>query len=204
MDRRIRTAVLISGSGSNLQALMDAAKAPDCPYEIVLVISNRAEAGGLARAQAAGIKALTIAHKAFDTREAFDAAIDVALRAARIELVCLAGFMRILTADFIGRWTGRLINIHPSLLPSFRGLHTHQQALDAGVKLHGCTVHHVVPELDAGPIIAQAALPVLPDDTPETLAARLLPLEHKLYPEAAKAVANSILDQPTISLPANH
>ena len=184
-----RVAILISGRGSNMMALVEAARAPGYPAEIALVISNRPDAPGLERARAAGIEALAIDHKSFATREAFDDAVDAALHDAGIDLVCQAGFMRIQSAAFATRWLGRQINIHPSLLPSFKGLHPQQQALDAGVRIAGCTVHYVTPELDAGPIIAQAAVPVLPADTAETLAERILTAEHRLYPMALRLVA---------------
>jgi phosphoribosylglycinamide formyltransferase-1 len=190
MAKRVRTAVLISGRGSNLQALIDAARASDYPAEIVLVVSNVEAAEGLVRARAAGIPTKAISHKTFASREDFDGAIDAALRGANVSLVCEAGFMRIHSEWFVKRWEGRLLNIHPSLLPSFPGIRVHQQALQAGVKTSGCTVHFVVPELDSGPIIAQAAVPVLPGDTPETLGARVLAEEHKLYPEALRLVAS--------------
>lgn len=186
---RIRTAVLISGRGSNLSALIEAARAADYPAEIALVFSNKEDAAGLAVAKDAGIPAVVISHKPFATREEFDARIDAALRAADIALVCEAGFMRIHSEWFVKRWEGRLINIHPSLLPAFPGIRVHRQALDAGVKVSGCTVHFMVPELDSGPIIAQAAVPVMDDDTPETLAARILVEEHLVYPQALKWVA---------------
>lgn len=186
---RVRVAVLISGRGSNLSALIDAARAPDYPAEIALVFSNREDAGGLAVARDAGIPTAVISHKAFAAREDFDAAIDTALRAAGITLIAEAGFMRIHSEWFVKRWEGRMINIHPSLLPAFPGIRVHRQALDAGVKVSGCTVHFMVPELDAGPIIAQAAVPVLPGDTAETLAARILVEEHRIYPEALRDVA---------------
>jgi phosphoribosylglycinamide formyltransferase-1 len=186
---RIRTAVLISGRGSNLSALIEAARAPDYPAEIALVFSNKEDAAGLAVAKAAGIPTVVVSHKPFASREEFDAAIDAALRAADIALVCEAGFMRIHSEWFVKRWEGRLINIHPSLLPAFPGIRVHRQALDAGVKVSGCTVHFMVPELDSGPIIAQAAVPVMDDDTPETLAARILVEEHLIYPQALKWVA---------------
>jgi phosphoribosylglycinamide formyltransferase-1 len=172
-----------------MMALVESARAPGYPADIALVISNRPKAPGLERARAAGIKALAIDHKAFPTREAFDDAVETALRDDGIELVCQAGFMRIQSAAFATRWLGRQINIHPSLLPSFKGLHPQQQALDAGVRIAGCTVHYVTPELDAGPIIAQAAVPVLPGDTAETLAERVLTAEHRLYPMALRLVA---------------
>lgn len=170
-------------------ALIEAARAPDYPADIVLVLSNRPEAGGLAYAASAGIPARAIDHKAYPTRETFDAALQAELEAAGIEFVCLAGFMRIFSAGFVEAWAGRMINIHPSLLPLFRGTHTHEQALEAGVRLHGCTVHFVIPELDAGPIIAQAAVPVLPGDDPDSLAVRILVQEHRLYPAALALVA---------------
>lgn len=187
---RVRTGVLISGRGSNLQALLDAAANPDFPAEIVCVISNRPGAGGLSRAEAAGVTALTVDHKAFDTREAFEDALHGELTNQGVELVCLAGFMRLLTPGFVHRWTGRMINIHPSLLPSFKGVDTHQRALDAGVKLTGASVHFVSAEMDAGPIIGQAAIPVLPGDNAQALAARVLAAEHLLYPECLRQIAS--------------
>jgi phosphoribosylglycinamide formyltransferase 1 len=192
---RVRVAVLISGRGSNLSALIDAARAGDYPAEIALVISNKEDAAGLAVAREAGVPAKIISHKMFASREEFDAAIDAALRAANIDLVAEAGFMRIHSEGFVKRWAGRIINIHPSLLPAFPGIRVHQQALDAGVKTSGCTVHFMVPELDSGPIIAQASVPVLPGDTVETLAARILLEEHKLYPEALRQVAETLRRQ---------
>lgn len=185
----VRTAVLISGRGSNLGSLIEAARAPDYPAQIVLVISNKAEAGGLAIAERAGIPTKVIPHKQFASREEFDAAIDAALREADVSLVCEAGFMRIHSEWFVKRWEGRILNIHPSLLPAFPGVRVHEQALAAGVKISGCTVHFLTAELDSGPIIAQASVPVLPGDTAETLAARVLEQEHELYPEALKLVA---------------
>jgi phosphoribosylglycinamide formyltransferase-1 len=185
-----RIGILISGRGSNMMALIEAARAPGYPADIALVVSNRPQAPGIERARAAGIEVLAIDHKDFATREAFDDAVDAALRNASIDLVCQAGFMRIQSAAFATRWLGRQINIHPSLLPSFKGLHPQQQALDAGVRIAGCTVHFVTPELDAGPIIAQAAVPVLPGDTADTLADRILTAEHKLYPLALRLVAS--------------
>jgi phosphoribosylglycinamide formyltransferase-1 len=187
---RRRTAILISGRGSNMVALLDAARDPAYPAEIALVVSNRPDAAGLLRASDAGVPALCVDHKSFADRESFEAALDAALRERAIELVCLAGFMRVLTPWFIARWAGRLINIHPSLLPAFRGLHTHERALAEGVKLHGCSVHYVVPELDAGPIIAQAAVPVNAQDTPDLLGARVLAAEHLLYPLALRLLAS--------------
>lgn len=187
---RKRTAILISGRGSNMVALIEAARAQDYPAEIVLVISSRPAAEGIERARVQGVKTLVIDHKAFSTREAFDAAIEQALVADKVELVCQAGFMRIQSAPFAERWLGRQLNIHPSLLPSFRGLHPQQQALDAGVRISGCTVHFVTPELDAGPIVAQAAVPVLEEDTAESLEDRILTVEHRLYPHALRLVAS--------------
>ena len=189
MSAKTRVAVLISGRGSNMGALIEAAKAPDYPAEIALVFSNIETAGGLDIARAAGITTKVISHKAFASREDFDAAIDAALREAKIDLVCEAGFMRIHSESFVRKWEGRMLNIHPSLLPSFKGVKVHEQAIAAGVRISGCTVHFMVPELDSGPIIAQAAVPVRPGDTPQTLAARVLDEEHKLYPAALKLVA---------------
>ena len=185
---RARTAVLISGRGSNLQALIDASADPKFPAQIVLVISNIEGVYGLERARQAGIATAVISHKGL-SREDFDAKIDAALEAADVRLVCLAGFMRILSDGFARKWAGRLLNIHPSLLPAFRGVHVHEQALEAGVKFSGCTVHFVVPELDAGPIVEQAVVPVLANDTPDTLAARVLEQEHRIYPEALRLLA---------------
>lgn len=184
-----RVGILISGRGSNMRSLIAAASSPDFPAEIGLVISNVGAAEGLAFAADAGIATQVIPHKAYDTREEFDRALDTALTNAGIEIVCLAGFMRILSDWFARRWEGRMLNIHPSLLPLFKGTHVHEQALLSGVRVSGCTVHFVVPELDAGPIIAQAAVPVAIDDTPETLAARVLVEEHKLYPAALMLLA---------------
>lgn len=184
-----KLAVLISGRGTNLQSLIDATAAPDFPAEIAIVISNRPKAQGLIRADKAGIPHKVIDHKDFETREDFETALDETLRLANVEFVALAGFMRMLTAGFVNKWRDRLINIHPSLLPSFRGLHVHERMIDAGVKLAGCTVHFVSAELDAGPIIGQAAVPVLPGDTAETLAARILEEEHKLYPACIRLLA---------------
>ena len=186
---RLKAGVLISGRGSNLQALIDACASPGFPAEIALVISNDAAAEGLGRAAKAQVPARVIEHRKFPSREAFEAVLDRALRERRVELVCLAGFMRLLTPDFVAAWRDRLINIHPSLLPAFRGLHTHERALAAGVRLHGCTVHFVGPEVDEGPIIVQAAVPVLPEDDAEMLAARVLAAEHRCYPLALKLIA---------------
>jgi phosphoribosylglycinamide formyltransferase-1 len=186
---KLKLGVLISGRGSNLQALIDATADPSFPAEIALVISNRADAGGLARAEAAGIATKIIPHKDFASREAFDSTLTEALRSAGVGLVCLAGFMRLLTAGFAEDWHDRLINIHPSLLPSFKGLNSHAQALEAGVRFSGCTVHYVRPEMDAGPIILQAAVPVHDGDDEDALAARILTAEHRSYPLAVKLIA---------------
>ncbi|MGE0736828.1 MAG: phosphoribosylglycinamide formyltransferase [Alphaproteobacteria bacterium] len=186
---RRKVGVLISGRGSNLQSLIDACAKPDFPARIALVISNKADAYGLERAKQAGIATLVIDHKKFSGRESFDAAIDAALRDAGCEFVCLAGFMRLLTAHFNAQWHDRMLNIHPSLLPAFKGLYTHERALDSGVRVTGCTVHVVRADMDAGPIVIQAAVPVLPDDTAETLAARVLAAEHRIYPEALRLLA---------------
>jgi len=184
-----RVAVLISGRGSNLSALIDAAAAPDYPARIVLVISNVEGAGGLARAAQAGIATATIPHNG-KTREAFDAEIDAVLRDANPDIVCLAGFMRILSDGFARAWEGKLINIHPSLLPAYRGTKVHERVIAAGEAQSGASVHFVVPELDAGPVIAQASVPVHPSDTPEALAARVLEVEHKLYPAGLRLLAS--------------
>jgi phosphoribosylglycinamide formyltransferase-1 len=188
MKRRV--AILISGRGSNMMALAAAARAPDFPAGIVVVISNRPAAPGLALARAAGLPAIVVEHQQFATREAFDAAVESELERHGVELVCHAGFMRIQSAAFTSRWLGRQLNIHPSLLPCFKGLAAPKQAIDAGVRISGCTVHFVTPELDAGPIIAQAAVPVLAADTPEVLAARILTAEHRLYPIALQLAAS--------------
>ena len=186
---KLKVGVLISGRGSNLQALLDACADPAFPAEIALVISNVADAAGLQRAGAAGLATSFINHKDFPDRASFDAKMDGALREAGVELVCLAGFMRLLSTGFVERWRGKMINIHPSLLPAFKGLHTHAQALAAGVKQHGCTVHWVTPDLDDGPAILQGTVPVLEGDTEETLAERVLAVEHRLYPEALRIIA---------------
>ncbi len=188
--QRRRVAALVSGRGSNMLSLLNAQDNPAYPAEIAVVISNRPDAGGLMRAAERGVATAIVDHKAFPDRETFERALDQAIRAHEIDLICLAGFMRILTPWFVERWVGKLLNIHPSLLPLFRGTHTHRQALDAGVRIHGCTVHFVVPELDAGPIIAQAAIPVLTGDTETDLADRVLMQEHTLYPQALALVAN--------------
>jgi phosphoribosylglycinamide formyltransferase-1 len=185
-----RAAVLISGRGSNMVALAEAARDPAYPVDIVLVLSNRPLAPGLALAATAGIPTLAVDHRAFKgDRAAHEAAIDSALRAANVQIVCLAGYMRLLTPFLVERWAGRMLNVHPSLLPAFPGLDTHERALAAGVKLHGCTVHLVTQTMDEGPILAQAAVPVLPDDTADRLAARVLAQEHVLYPLALRLFA---------------
>ena len=187
MSRR-RVGVLISGRGSNLAALIAAAREPNYPAAIVLVVSNRPEAAGLARARDAGIAAAVVDHKAYADRRSFEEELERTLVSSGVEILCLAGFMRVFTPWFVERWTGRMLNIHPSLLPAFRGVDTHKQALAAGVLIHGCTAHFVTPELDSGPIIAQAAVRVVPGDTEETLAARVLAEEHRLYPLALRLV----------------
>ncbi len=186
---RLKTAILISGRGSNMKALVDAAANSDYPAEIVLVASNVPGAAGLQRAAQAGIATTSIDHRDFYGRASFEDALHVELTAAGVELICLAGFMRLLTAGFVQRWQNKLINIHPSLLPSFKGLQTHERALSAGVRFTGCTVHFVRPEMDAGPIIVQATVPVLADDTADTLAARVLNAEHRCYPHAVRLIA---------------
>jgi len=193
MTRRV--AILISGRGSNMAALIEAAKAPDFPAEIVVVISNRADAGGLERAAASGIPTVVVESKPFGKdRAGFEAVLQRALDEKQVELICLGGFMRLFTADFARRWYGRMLNIHPSLLPCFPGLDPHGQALRAGVKLSGATVHFVIPETDAGPIVMQGAVPVADDDTPETLAARVITIEHRIYPEALRLLASGRLE----------
>jgi phosphoribosylglycinamide formyltransferase-1 len=185
-----RVAILISGRGSNMAALIQAAKAPDFPAEIVLVLSNIADAGGLEHARAAGIETAIVESKPFGKdREAFERAMQDELLRHKIDLVCLAGFLRLLTPWFVQQWQGRMINIHPALLPSYRGLHTHERALADGVKIHGATVHFVIPDVDAGPIIVQGAVTVHDNDTPESLGARVLQIEHRIYPQALRLVA---------------
>lgn len=195
---KLKIGVLISGRGSNLQALIDACAQPNFPAEIVLVISNKADAYGLERAKAAKIKTKIINHKDYDTRENFDYAMHKELEKAKVQLVCLAGFMRLLSPWFAKEWRDRMMNIHPSLLPKHKGLDTHKAVLAAGDRAHGCTVHFVRAELDAGPTILQAEVPVLPSDTEETLAARVLAQEHKIYPEAVRLYAEgrvNIIDE---------
>jgi len=187
--QRKRVAILISGRGSNMAALLTAAQDPAYPAEISLVVSNRADAKGLPIAREAGIATVLVDHKQFKDREAFERAMQHEIETHRIDILCLAGFMRLLTPWFISRWQGRMINIHPALLPAFKGLDTHERALAAGVKIHGATVHFVVPEMDSGPVIAQGAVTVHDDDSADTLAARVLAVEHKIYPMALRLLA---------------
>lgn len=190
LSARRRVGVLISGRGSNMMALAEAARAAHYPAEIALVLSNRPNAAGLAWAREQGIATAALDHKAYATREAFEDAMQSTLDAARVELIACAGFMRLMTATFVGRWAGRMINIHPSLLPLYPGLHTHARAIADGVRIAGCTVHFVTSEMDAGPIIAQGAVPVIDGDTPDTLADRILAVEHRIYPHALALVAS--------------
>lgn len=192
---RKRVAILISGRGSNMAALIEAAQDRAYPAEIALVISNRLDAGGLATARAAGIETAVVDHTAYGKdRAAFDTALMTVLAQHDIAIICLAGFMRLLTADFVTRWQGRMLNIHPALLPAFKGLDTHARALEAGVKIHGATVHFVVPEMDSGPIIAQGAVAVHEDDSEAALAARVLAVEHRIYPLALKLLAEGRIE----------
>lgn len=189
MDRK-RVAVLISGRGSNMVALVEAAKAQDYPAEIALVLSNDPQAQGLTHARAEGIATAVVDHRAYGKdRPAFERAMQAELEAHRIQLVCLAGFMRLLTPWFVSQWTGRMINIHPALLPAFKGLDTHARAIAAGAKRHGATVHFVVPEMDSGPIILRGTVPIHDGDTADALAARVLAVEHRIYPQALRLVA---------------
>ena len=193
MNRK-RVAVLISGRGSNMAALVEAAKDKTYPAEIVAVVSNRPDAGGLMVARANGITTEVVDHTAFGKdRTAFESALQAVLERHRIDIVCLAGFMRLLTAGFVKQWQHRILNIHPALLPAFKGLNTHRRALEAGVKFHGATVHFVVPEMDSGPIIVQAAINVRPGETEKELAARVLKAEHQIYPLALKLLAEGRL-----------
>ncbi|HET7123862.1 MAG TPA: phosphoribosylglycinamide formyltransferase [Bradyrhizobium sp.] len=192
MKRRV--AILISGRGSNMTALIRAARDEAFPAEIAVVISNRADAGGLEKARAGGVPTVTIESKSFGKdRPAFEAVLQSTLDQHRIELICLAGFMRLFTAEFVQRWYGRMLNIHPSLLPSFPGLDPHGQALKAGVKISGATVHFVIPQTDAGPIVMQGAVAVRDDDKPDMLAARILEIEHRIYPDALRLVASGLV-----------
>lgn len=194
MSRPRRVAILISGRGSNMAALIEAAKLKDFPAEIVVVISNRADAPGLAKARESGIATLVIESKPFGAdRLGFETALQSALDVAEVDLICLGGFMRLFTAQFVQRWHGRMLNIHPSLLPSFPGLDPHGQALRAGVKISGATVHFVIAETDAGPIVMQGAVAVRDDDTAETLAERVLAIEHRIYPDALRLVASGAI-----------
>ena len=200
MSKKIKVAVLISGNGTNLQALIDACIEPSYPAEIVLVISNKANAKGILRAREAGIKTRIVDHTNYSSREEFDTELSMILSNSKCELVCLASFMRILSESFVNTWPNSILNIHPSLLPSFPGTKTHERALEAGVKVSGCTLHFVTAELDAGPIIGQAAVPVLENDTPKTLANRVLIEEHKLYALGLELVANKILKNKNVDL----
>ncbi len=194
---KVPVAILLSGRGSNMSALIEACRDPDYPAEIALVLSNRPDAAGLETARAAGIRALAIDHRGFgQDRQAHEQAIDAALRHTGMQCVCLAGYMRLLTPFLTQAWQGRMLNIHPSLLPAFPGLHTHERALQAGVKLHGCTVHLVTETMDDGPILGQAAIRVRPGDTPETLAARVLRQEHILYPLALRRHLGGVMPAP--------
>jgi phosphoribosylglycinamide formyltransferase-1 len=185
----MKLAVLVSGRGSNLQALIDACKADDFPAEIVLVLSNKEDAYGLERAREANIPTAVLSHKDFEDRESFDTAMSEQIDASGAELVCLAGFMRLLSDGFVRRWRDRLINIHPSLLPAFKGLHVHERVIEEGARFSGCTVHFVRPAMDEGPIITQAVVPVHPNDKPDDLAARILEQEHVIYPRAVRYIA---------------
>ena len=200
MSKKIKVAVLISGNGTNLQALIDACIEPSYPAEIVLVISNKANAKGISRAREAGITTRIVDHTNYRSREEFDTELSMILSNSKCKLVCLAGFMRILSESFVNTWPNSILNIHPSLLPSFPGTKTHERALEAGVKVSGCTLHFVTAELDAGPIIGQAAVPVLENDTPKTLANRVLIEEHKLYALGLELVANKILKNKNVDL----
>jgi phosphoribosylglycinamide formyltransferase 1 len=190
---RKRIGILISGRGSNMVALIEAAYAKDYPAEIVLAVSNRPDAKGIEFAKSKGIATAIVDHKKFASREAFEAALQHELTAAKIEILCLAGFMRVLTNGFVKSWQGRMLNVHPSLLPAFKGTHTHKRALEAGVKTHGATVHFVVPELDSGPVVMQAEVPVLPGDNEEKLATRVIQAEHRIYPVALRLLAEGKL-----------
>jgi len=192
VSARVKVGVMISGRGSNMAALIEASRAPDYPAEIALVLSNKADAPGLAVAAAADVETLALSAKAYADKDAFEAALDAALKARGVEIVCLAGYMRILGRAFVEGWSGRLVNIHPSLLPLYKGLHTHERALADGAREHGCTVHLVTPELDDGPILAQARVPVLAGDDPDRLAARVLAEEHRLYPAALAELARRL------------
>ncbi len=185
----MKVAILISGRGSNMQALIEACAEEDFPAEIALVLSNRPKAKGLKRAEKAGIETAVVNHEDFETREAFEAALDARLREAGVDLICMAGFMRLLNPEFVESWRDQILNIHPSLLPAFRGLNSHERALEAGVRIHGCTVHYVREDMDDGPIVGQAAVPVFEDDEADALSERVLAAEHILYPECLRRVA---------------
>ncbi len=187
--KKMRVVVLISGRGTNMEALIEACRDKKYPAEIVLVISNRPKAPGLDYARRAGIRTEVVDHKEFESRDAFEQTINNILKQAKIELICLAGFMRVLNPSFVNRWRDRILNIHPSLLPAYKGLHTHERVLEAGLRFTGCTVHFVRPEMDDGPIIIQAVVPITPEDTPDTLAAKVLEFEHRIYPEALRMMA---------------
>lgn len=187
--KKLKVAILISGRGSNMEALVKACAKKSFPAEVIMVLSNRPTAAGLEFARKAGIRTGVVDHKDFEDRDAFEDAMDDVLKEAGVELLCLAGFMRVLNPTFVNRWRDRILNIHPSLLPSFKGLHTHERVIDAGVRFTGCTVHFVRPAMDDGPIVIQAVVPINPDDTPDLLGARVLEFEHKIYPQALKLVA---------------
>jgi len=189
---RKRVGVLISGRGSNMRALVEAARDPSYPAEVVHVLSNIADAPGLAWAQSQGISTHVMSHKSYPTRESYDAALSAHLKTQRLDIICCAGFMRILTPVLINDWQGRILNIHPSLLPAYKGLHTHERAIADGVREHGASVHIVTAELDGGPVVAQARVPVLPGDTPDTLAARVLTVEHPLYVQALRELCDRL------------
>ena len=191
---KLKVGVLLSGGGTNLQALLDACAQPDFPAEIVLVVSNNDDAFGLTRAARAGVATAVLDHRPYPSRESFEADLDRLLRDHGVEIVCLAGFLRVLTEGFVEAWRDRMLNIHPSLLPAYKGLHTHERALADGVETHGCTVHFVRPALDDGPLIAQAEVPVAPGDDPQSLAARVLTREHVIYPLALKLLGEGRLD----------
>lgn len=193
---RKRVGVLISGRGSNMRALVEAARDPSYPAEVVHVLSNIADAPGLAWAQSQGISTHVMSHKSYPTREDYDAALSAHLKTQHLDIICCAGFMRILTPVLINDWKGRILNIHPSLLPAYKGLHTHERAIADGVREHGASVHIVTAELDGGPVVAQSRVPVLPGDTPDTLAARVLEVEHPLYVRALRDLCGK-LDQAT-------
>ena len=186
---KLKLGILVSGRGSNMRALVKACRGARFPAHVAIVISNRPDAAGLKFAAKAGIPTAVVDHKAFADRDSFERALHKALKDAGVELVCLAGFMRLLNTGFVNRWRDRLVNVHPSLLPAFKGLHTHERVLEAGARFTGCTVHYVRPEMDDGPIIIQAAIRVLPGDTPDRLAARVLKYEHRIYPEAVRLIA---------------